>query len=48
MLKNLYFFCREREKNELKLKVEELEGFKSKYEEQKKENEVGYRELQFY
>lgn len=34
------FFYREREKNELKLKVEELEGFKAKYDDQKSENEV--------
>lgn len=34
------FFSREREKNELKLKVDELEGYKAKYEDQKTENEV--------
>lgn len=36
---SFYNSSKEREKNELKVKVEELEGFKAKYEDQKNENE---------
>jgi predicted DNA-binding protein (UPF0251 family) len=34
-------FNREKERNELKSKIEELEAFRSKYEEEKQQKEVG-------
>lgn len=34
------FFYREKERTELKSKIEELEAFKSKYEEEKQQKEV--------
>lgn len=41
---DIFFFNRDKERNELKSKIEELEAFKSKYEEEKQQKEVGVNE----